>query len=217
MLYTYNYKRDSEVKRLDFDLSIPIYTTTLLNKQNGRIYAFRINNNNNDSKQIVFTDIATYKVTPTTSTNIENNDESEGSDFSLTSTLAVIIGIVITGIICVVCTIAIGLYVIKRIQKGANGNSSQQNENLIQIKSDSEYDDESGSVEMNETKTTSNKSKQRAILASVMDGLSDAKIDQLYEIYSRSKLQCFQKCEDLGLTDEHIEELIALFERYKAI
>ena len=96
----------------------------------------------------------------------------------------------------------------------------------MRIKSDSVDNDEKEEtvkydefkcVEMNDMETDANTKLQKLNVGSIMMGLSDAKVDDLYEIYLRSKSECIEKCEELGLLDEIIDELLALFERFEAI
>ena len=225
----YHLEKDPNVKKLNFSLSLPIYTTTLLNKQNGRIYAFRINYlNTNDSVQIAFTDIAEVIINtnlkPETSQDTNINDYN--NDNFLTSTIGISIGIIIIGLICVCCTIGIGLCIMKKMKQKQSNHSSK--EHLMKVKSDSvnehsnmeqnDDDKEIECVEMIDMKKDINMKKQQKMkVNSIMEKLSDAKVDDLYQTYLRSKLECLEQCEELGLLDEMIEELFALFERYQAL
>ena len=121
------------------------------------------------------------------------------------------VGIVIFGLVCVVCTIVIGLCVTKRLKDRQPCIASKE-EHLIRIKSDSvngsqnESEDSNGSVEMNKIE-----------LNVIIKSLSDDTVDELFEIYQTSKPEFMERCELLGLSDECVEELFALFERFKTI
>ena len=94
--------------------------------------------------------------------------------------------------------------------KERQNNDRPKQEHLIKTRLDSinSYDNENESenVEMEDME-----------INTIMGSLTDEKVDELYEIYLQSKLECLEKCEQLGLIDECVEELFALFERFKAI
>ena len=205
----HNYQRNDPkygVVKLNITLPFPISTTTFFNEQNGRIYAFRMYENgfNGSEKQIAFTDNVYNDMNKsfhiTTITNKDSNyDQSDGLSLM---TIVVMIVIVLIGLICVFCTVVIGLYLTKKMKERQDNNSLKQ-EHLIQVRSDSINDDGNRNecVEMN----------------AIMESLSDEQVDELYKIYLRSKIECLQKCEELGLIDEVVDELLALFERFKAV
>ena len=97
------------------------------------------------------------------------------------------------------------------------GSDSENDHDAEEKKEDDEEhkDDEDDLVDKDkDNDIDSDEEELRGI--SLMEKISDEKVNELYEIYLKSKLDCFGKCESMGFTDDMIEELFDTFEQFNA-
>ena len=149
-----------------------------------------------------------------------------GIEGFISGTTEIMIMIVIVGIGSICCTIIIGLYAMNKI-KAKNENNSTSQQSLI----DDGNKNESGDIELEQQqnqretdeakeshqKQTGNSKSEatESFCVSVMDALSDKKVNEFYQLYLKSRLECFDKLTEFGVTDVLMEKLFETFEKRK--
>ena len=260
---------DQSMELLNISLPYPGFShcTTVFSKIWGRIYAFRGNGEWPFDKILVSNSVFAPTPKPTQPQNPPNSANTNNT--MLSTTMELVLGIIVIGLICIFCTVMIGMYAIKRILNNKEVNSSPAvEENLITEKSEINYQDiqqmmdedkadqesvelceienvmnfkstieenedndfssneEDGKseIELDEIKSeeieNTNNESEHFVASSEskklsMEMLSDRKQNELYEIYLKSKFVCFNKCEEIGISEKYMKELFNRFEQNK--
>lgn len=190
--------------------------TTIRSKTNGMIYIFR-GLGGGDANKIAFTQIQHEpEIKITKNDNITNTVSPEINHSLLSSKLEIMIGIVLIGLICICCTIFIGLYATQRIKIKQAIDSSHETlmepkqmkvdnklNHVDNILSDSEVEKDSDDQVIKDTK--------------IFTSLSDDKLQELNQLYLESRVECINKCKEFGFKDKFTDKLLDMFERLKSI
>lgn len=144
----------------------------------------------------------------------DNNVSGVESIFGATNEL--IIGILVLGILCICGAFVIGFYCSKKLIKNHDTQQHQETQSYptsaITSKSLGENQDEYQPITMKDDTPDHEDSSYTKFI----ERLSDTKKEQLYHMYLKSKLKCFEECnQTLGLSDTFIKELFATFEEMK--
>ena len=265
--------------------------TTILFRKNGRIFVFR-GFGGGHANEIAYTvpsfpiidDPITTGFGPTSKSTQKTQYISE-NDSILTTTTEVIMMVIGIGLVCICCTVLVGIYIMNRMKLGPNSSNKGSKEHLMKVRSDSvgvshdedvshsdegmeENDDKciemssmhsinkqkdinnngkeyEGIKEGGESDTNSDsctplnepeddddgandvmpdmqmKETERVTLNSLLseyewtEMISESKMKELYQLFLKSRLECFSKCEEIGLTDQFMDQLLGVFEKFK--
>ena len=189
---------------LNMTLSSDIkYSTIISSNENNRIYAFRGLDENSD--QGVFIDISS---TPAI-IQVPNSDVRNQSILGLT--MEFIFGIILIGFICICGAFLIYRWALKRyLQKSSQENLVEKvaSEDVDKLEMINHRECVEGSNEKQEIELISH---EKTNWSSEM--LSEEKLQELYCTYLKSRFNCFHHCEQIGLTDQYIQQLFERFEQ----